>query len=209
MKEILIAAIVGILTCSSTLAQHSNSTIKYFDENNIEISESEYYQILSTKDVLELPIDSANHKKLTLRENRGRIPDRASLESLLEKAIHRELDAEKPIVIIYHPCKDACNSGGTATKESYRIWFNKLEAKVFKIAQAKPVYIYKDNSGLENYEGVLTWYKDPESTIEKRFFKYHYPCSSFVVISKTGDYISYFGEFADKDVWKATRLMNN
>ncbi|MEZ4891903.1 MAG: hypothetical protein R2778_02680 [Saprospiraceae bacterium] len=57
--------------------------------------------------MLDLPIDSANHQKLTLRENRGRIPDRASLESLLEKAIHRELDAEKPIVIIYHPGKDA------------------------------------------------------------------------------------------------------
>ncbi len=44
--------------------------------------------------------------------------------------------------------------------------------------------------------------------IERLFFKYHYPCSSFVVISKNGDYISYFGEFGMKPVWEATQQMN-
>ena len=145
---------------------------------------------------------------MTLREKRGKITNRALLESLLEKETNQELDSNKPIVIIYYPGKDRCNSSGSATKESRKIWFGQLEDGINQVAQTKPIYIYKDNDGLEKYDGVLTWHKDPDGTIERLFFKYHYPCSSFVVISKDGDYISYFGEFGKQYVWEATQLMN-
>jgi hypothetical protein len=209
MRKILISLIFGILFCSCSVTKTGNNKMKYFDENNVEISKSTFSQIRSTNKLLEIPGDSVNHKKLTLRDERGKITNRALLEMLLETQIKQELDSTKPIVIIYYPGKDPCNSSGSATKESRKLWFRQLEDGINQVAQTKPIYIYKNNEGLEKYDGVLTWHKDPEQTIEILFFEHHYPCSSFVVISKDGNYISYFGEFGKEYVWEATQIMNN
>ena len=62
--------------------------------------------------------------------------------------------------------------------------------------------------GLEKYEGLLDWHKDPDGITEKLFFNYHYPCSSFVVISPNGNYLSYFGEFGKEYVWNAINIVS-
>ncbi|SHJ26245.1 hypothetical protein SAMN04488096_1251, partial [Mesonia phycicola] len=208
MKKILLTLIFATLICSCSSTKISKNNYKYFDENNSEISKSKFDRIRSTNKFLDIPGDSTNHKKLTLRENRGKITNRPTLELLLEKQSNREIDSTKPIIILYYPGKDPCNSSGTATKESLKNWFGQLEDGIEQIAETEPIYIYKDYEGLEKYDGVMTWYKDPEATIERLFFKNHYPCSSFVVISKEGDYISYFGEFAKDYVWKAAEIMS-
>tara|TARA_Y100000815_G_scaffold200959_1_gene184565 strand:- start:970 stop:1227 length:258 start_codon:yes stop_codon:yes gene_type:complete len=77
-----------------------------------------------------------------------------------------------------------------------------------QLAQTKPIYIYKENTALQNYWDIVNWHKDPGHIIEKLFFKNDYPCQSFVVISKSGKYISYFGEFPKEFVWEATERMN-
>lgn len=41
------------------------------------------------------------------------------------------------------------------------------------------------------------------------FFKYHYPCSSFVVINSNGNYIAYYGEFGKQIVWKIAKELND
>jgi len=208
MRKILLTLTFGIFIYSCSSSKVGNDNTKYFDENNVEISKSKFDRIRSTNKLLDIPGDSVNHKKLILREERGKITNRALLVSLLEKETNQELDSTKPIVIIYYPGKDSCNSSGSATKESRKIWFGQLEDGINQVAQTKPIYIYKDNDGLEKYDGVLTWYKDPEGTVERLFLKNHYPCSSFVVVSKNGNYISYFGEFGKEYVWEATQLMH-
>jgi hypothetical protein len=55
---------------------------------------------------------------------------------------------------------------------------------------------------------VITWYKDPEQIIERLFFEHHYPCNSFVILSKDGNFISYFGEFGNEQVWEAIQSIN-
>lgn len=67
MKKILLTLTFGILIYSCSSSKIRN---KYFDENNVEISKSKFYQIRSTSKLLDIPGDSANHKKLTLREKR-------------------------------------------------------------------------------------------------------------------------------------------
>lgn len=208
MKKHLLAVIIGILICSCSATKTENNKMRYFDEDNIEISKSKFNQIRSTNKLLDIPGDSVNHKKLTLREKRGKITNRALLDSLLENEIKQELNFTKPLVIVYYPGKDPCNSSGLATIESRKIWFRELEDGITQVAQTKPIYIYKNNDGLEKYDGVLTWHKDPQGTVEKLFFEHHYPCSSFVVISKDGNYISYFGEFRKEYVWEATQILN-
>lgn len=182
---------------------------RYFDVHHVEIGKNKFNRLLSTNKYLEIQGDSAAIKKLVERENRGKINDRALLESLLEKQIREELDSAKPIVIIFYPGKDPCNSSGSASIQSRIGWYKELDKGVQQIAQVKPIYIYKDKDGLEKYEGLLTWNKDPQGAIERLFFLYHYPCSSFVVISKEGNYISYFGEFPKEYVWEATQVLNN
>ena len=208
MKKVLITFIIGILICSCSATKTGKDKTRYFDENNVEISKSKFNRIRSTNKLLDIPGDSINHKKLTLREKRGKINDRKSLELMLEKATNLELDSDKPIVIIYYPGKDRCNSSGTTDKEWIKSWYGQLEDELNQVAEIKPLYIFKDNEGLEKYDGILNWHKDPEKTIERLFFEHHYPCSSFVAISKNGDYISYFGEFGKEYVWEATQIMN-
>lgn len=208
MKKHLLIIIIGILICSCSAIKMEDIKMRYFDENNVEISKSKFNRIRSTNKLLDIPGDSVHHRKLTLREKRGKIDDRNSLELLLENGINRELDSKKPIVIIYYPGKDPCNSGRTTNKEWIQSWYGQLEEGLNQVAEIRPLYIYKDNDGLKKYDGILNWNKDPEGTIERLFFEYHYPCGSFVVISKDGDYISYFGEFGKEYVWEATQIMN-
>lgn len=140
----------------------------------------------------------------------GEISNRPRLESLLEREINNKIDSTKPIVIIYYPGKDPCNSSGSPrSKERIKLIFDNLEIGLKQIAQTRPIYISKDYENMESYQGVLDWYKDPEGIIEKLFFKYHYPCLSFVVISKSGKFISYYGEFPTKYLWKAAELLVN
>lgn len=208
MNNILLALLFGVFICSCSSTKIGDNKIKYFNENNIEISKSKFKQSRSNNKFLEITGDSNNHKKLIIRENRGRINNRKALQQLLEKELNHVLDSDKPIVIIYHPGKDSCNSSGTADQDWIRNWFGQLEEGLNQVAKVKPIYIYKDNEGLEKYEGIIDWRKDPEGIVESIFFEHHYPCSSFAVISKNGECISYFGEFTKEYVWKATEIMN-
>lgn len=158
--------------------------------------------------MLDITGDSLHHKKLISREKYGKVNNRKRLVLNLEDATNLKLDTEKPIVIIFYPGKDACNTNGTADKLWLEKWYKKLEEGLLQVADVKPLYIYKNKEGLEKYNGVVKWYKDPESIIEKLFFEHHYPCKSFVVISKEGNYISYLGEFVQNQVWEAAEIMN-
>lgn len=208
MKKFLLIPLFCIFIYSCSSSKVGNKKTRFFDEDNVEVSESKFYRIRSKRKLISIEGDSSNHKKLILREKRGEITNRPLLESLLEKELNREIDSNKPIVIIFYPGKDACNSSGLSTIISKKVWYKELEDGINQVAQIKPIYIYKDKEGLEEYDGVLTWHKDPEGLIEKLFFEYHYPCGSFVVVSKDGNYISYFGETGKEYVWEATQLMN-
>ncbi len=196
-----------LASCSSSKLAENN--YRYFDVNNEEISQSEFEEFRATNRFLDISGDSTHHKKLTERERWGTINDRKSLEVYLEKATGRELDSEKPIVIVYYPGKDPCNSSGSSNKERIQNWFGQLEEGLKQVADIEPIYLYKSKEGLEKYDGILTWVDDPEGAIERLFFPYHYPCMSFVVISKQGDFASYFGEFGQSIVWKKTQQIMN
>lgn len=199
---------ISLLFFISMACGTTNPNIRYFDDNNVEISKSKFNKIRSSSKMLDIPGDSAHHKKLTEREQKGEIANKEVLVSLLEKTTHRKLDSNKPIVLLFYPGKDDCNLAPSFKGDIIKQWYMKLEEGIYQIAKIKPIYIYKNHDGLEKYDGILTWYPDPNGIVEELFFKYHYPCSSYVVISKSGEYISYFGEFPTEYVWEATYLMN-
>ena len=207
--RIFITTIVILIASFSFSQNHQidSDAIKYFDENYNSISKSQYKKRQLKKRLLSIQGDSINHKILSERTYQGKLNNKKSLDSLLSSTISNKIDSSKTVVIIYYPGKDPCNSNGSATKSSRKAWNEELEKKLFKITQTKPIYIYKDLDGQEKYDGIMTWYKDPYGTIERLFFKYHYPCESFVVISKEGEFVSYFGEFSKEYVWKAAEIV--
>ncbi|MEJ6793045.1 MAG: hypothetical protein QNK89_10045 [Lacinutrix sp.] len=208
MKQFAVAIILIISFFSCSSSQKTTSSTKYFGIDGNEISESKFKRERTrNRKYIGTYADSLDQKRIALREETGRIDNRNHLDSILEKQTNIKIDKNKSIVIVFYPGKDQCNSSGSATKASLALWFNELENRLSEISKVKPIYIYKSKIGLERYNGVLTWHKDPNRIIEKSFFKFHYPCSSFVVISKTGEYISYFGEFGKDYLWKAAEIL--
>ncbi|WP_299207848.1 hypothetical protein [uncultured Dokdonia sp.] len=206
--------IIAILISSFSFSQNQEpnlNDIKYFDENYDPISKTEYekrkwknYTILSIQG------DSINHKILSVRENQGTLLNRSYLDSLLTLASNRKIDSTKPLVIIYYPGKDPCNSSGTATRRTRKSWYNQMEKGINEITESNIVYVYKEIDGLfGRNDGFKEWIKDPKQTIERLFFKRHYPCSSFVVVSEKGEFISYFGEFAKEQMYKAVKIVTD
>lgn len=204
----VISTAIGILTFiwflpDSIIAQKK----KYFDEENIEISKKQFNYKLDSRNFLEIPGDSIHTKKLIARAQSGQIENIALLYHTLEVELKQKLDNTKPLIIIYYPGKDACNSDDSQNIGYFEQWYNELESGVFQITQTKPIYIYKKADGIEKYGNQMVWHKDPLNIIEKTFFKYLYPCNSFVVISQQGHYESYFGEFPKEYVWKAVQSL--
>jgi hypothetical protein len=141
--------------------------------------------------------------KISNYERLGSIENKNILDSLLSATTNKKIDSTKPLVIIYYPGKDKCNSGGTATRSSIRDWYNEMENGINKISKSNIIYIYKDNTGLfGKNDGYQKWYEDPENTIEQLFFEEHPPCSGYVLLSKTGEYFCRGAEFSKESLWQ-------
>lgn len=104
-----------LLACASP--NPNKKGFKFFDENNEQVTKSKFIRIRDRKGLFMVPGDSINQIKLIERKNKGKISIRPTIDSILEKQINQRIDANKPLVIIYHPGKDRCNSTGTKDKE--------------------------------------------------------------------------------------------
>jgi hypothetical protein len=118
------------------------------------------------------------------------------------KPIYQKLGLEdafrdgKPLIVIYYPGKDECNSTGLGnTPESLRKNVKSVARYAEKQDAVSPLYIYKNPHGLEKYRGIQEWTNDPDGLFEKQFFPFHYPCGSFVVISPKGNFRGILGEY--------------
>ncbi|WP_452224170.1 hypothetical protein [Lacinutrix chionoecetis] len=208
MKQIAVAILIVVFFFSCSGSRKTITNSKYFDGSGNEINESKFNnKRKKNKKYIATYSDSLGHKRIILRKKTGKIENRNYLDSILQKQTSIKIDRNKSIIIVFYPGEDPCNSSGSATKTSLTLWYNELENELYEIAKVKPIYIYKSYEGLERYDGIITWHEDPSKVIEKSFFKYHYPCSSFVIVSKTGEYISYFGEFGKDYVWEAAEIL--
>jgi hypothetical protein len=154
-----------------------------------------------------VPGANPNEKALLHRMPFGKVEPQAFYEAL---GMEDALKARKSLIVIYYPGKDECNSTGSQANDATR--FRKNHEYLLKGASKKaaeaPVYIYKNPHGLEKYEGIMDWIPDPEGIFEKNFFKYPYPCRSFVVIHPSGEYRSILGEFPESQVMLALKILN-
>ena len=154
---------------TAIFAQHQ--TEKYYDQNDKELTFEAFEKLRRQSSVVAITI-KPNHKKLVDRLEAGELTNHQQLVEKLQKAVGqpKSVDWQKPLVILYYPGIDWCNSSGSATKNDRKKRYKKLEKEIKKIAQTHPIYIYKDAKGIEKYDGIMTWHKDPEEIIEKTLF---------------------------------------
>lgn len=210
MKLSINITIFVVLFSATVYAQNQTTfAVKYFDENYQPITKSQFESKRSTRQFLAVQGDSIHHYVLTVREVHGVIENRNDLDSLLSKASNKKIDTTKPLVIVFYPRKDPCNSSGAASRKERKHWFDEMEDGIRRIKTSNVLYVYKEEEGLfGRNDAYKNWIKDPEQIVEGLFFRWHYPCSSFVVVSEKGDFISYFGEFSKEYVWKAMKLLS-
>ena len=182
----------------------------YLDSQNNSISKTTFLKNAENQNALIVKNDSLNiYKAVTERSSKGKINNFSEIASKLIHRHHLSIDTTKPMVIIYHPGKDVCNSSSSATLSWRKQWFEDLESKVAKIAKVKPIYLYRRKEGTEKNSAFLTYYKDPENIVENTFFQFHYPCSSYVIINPDGRYIAYYSEWPKEFLWKNLQELIN
>ncbi len=181
----------------------------YLDPDNRKISEQEFNKY-KRANLLIVKNDSLNFTKVMFRDRRseaGSIENYTELKSSIESRTGAVIDDLKPVVVIYHPGPDKCNSSGTANTSDKIKWFKDLEKNTVRIAGVKAHYLYKMEKGVEKMAKFFPWKKDPRAIIEQTFFDFHYPCSSFVIFNSKGKYMSFFGEFSQQQVLEHLDVM--
>ncbi len=210
MKSIFCSIVFVLLNlthfvlCAQQRPGLSQETVRYFDETNMEISEEKYMEQLGSRDYLEVPGDSSNYKRLVYRYAEGNLVHIEKVYKTLDSLSIYSLNFDKPIVCIYYPGRDKCNSSGTKSNSKKDVLRNELE-KIDE--QINLVRIYKDDTGLNLKKKKQEWIQDPGLFFEKNFFNYHYPCGSFVVIAPSGKYFAYLGEYPLVYILESTRLL--
>ena len=211
LSLLLLASCKSNQNGSSETTQVAYQKSRLYDQENNRISQSKFYnQLLKNQDLSWAYVSNKTKfdKRLVPGQKHGEISNKATIIKQLNNTLNIDIASDKPVVIIYYPGKDPCNSGGALTKGIRLKEQQDFEKKLFKLAQIKPIYLYKNTEGLADTNDITKWHQDPDGLIESLFFEFHYPCSSYLVISKDGEFSSKFGEFNYSEVLATTKRLN-
>lgn len=209
MKHYIIILFICITSIVSAQKPGGGEPI-FLDPQNNSVSEKEFLRISKAKNIMIVENDSLNiYKAVAERLEKGKIDNFEEIASELQGRTGIVIDRTKPLVVVYYPGKDLYNSSGSSTISSRRAYNKVLKRKVNSIAKVKPIYVYRTKEGLEKYAEIQQYFKDPKNIIERTFFKFHYPCSSYVLIHPNGNYTAFFGEWSKEYLWKDLKELMN
>jgi hypothetical protein len=199
---ILLLSISVFLTCQISFAQKV-----YRNEMGGIITKEQYEDKILNGPYFGVPGNDPNEQVLIHRMPFGKVDNPEIFYKALE--LEEVLKVGKPIVVIFYPGKDECNSTGlVATNKKLR---RKNHEWLVKNIESKdgygPVYLYKNPSGLNKYQGIMTHIPDPGRLFEQTFFKFPYPCGSFVVMDPSGNYHSILGEYPNSQIIEALKKL--
>jgi len=198
-----------LLFCLSfiLLGISTEAQTRYRDEMGRSVSKEEFQNKILNEPYFGIPSEDPEVMMLIYRMPFGKV-DPALFYEKLEKS--EDLKAGKSLIVIFYPGKDECNSTGDNANDTR--YFQKTYDYFLKTAEkrnaSEPAYIFKNSHGLEKYQGIITWIPDPDGIFEKEFFKFSYPCRSFVVIHPSGEFRSILGEFPNSQIDQALKILN-
>lgn len=192
----------------SSFAQKSEKPVYFYDVNGERIT----YSVFNDKKVINNKLehlqlyfenDTCYIGRLVKRHNYGKLDanNLAKLKEFINKISKNSINDSENLIIQYYPGKDKCN--GTNKLSGAYIYQKKYRKKLKKRFRHKMLWIYKNDENLKNHHlRKIDWKHDSSKIIEDLFFKQHYPCGSFVVISFDGNYISNYGEYGPDEISK-------
>ncbi|SDA46712.1 hypothetical protein SAMN03080617_00548 [Algoriphagus alkaliphilus] len=185
--------ILQLIFCLSFLASIPCFGQTYYNETGKRILQGDYEEKILNGPYFGVPGDEEGVMKLVHRMPAGLVDAKFIYQKLgLEDAY----SAGRPLIVLYYPGKDECNSTGLGnTPESLRKKVKAISRYAEKHDAVAPLYFYKNPHGLEKYQGIQQWTADPDGLFENQFFPFHYPCGSFVVISPKGKFRAILGEY--------------
>lgn len=216
MKVAAIMALFIMQVCLFSVSLSAQKPVKYYDAAGKELSRNKFNRIESTRDYLRVIVDSsANAHQLVWREEWGVLPSAEDFYSKLETATGKTIDRNYYLLVMYYPGQDPCNAVGSISPSYDNAHIDRLKERTGELsrnlqknAPTQMVYIYKNQTGLRKlFEEYMDYVQDPDALIERTFFKYHYPCGSYVVIRPDGAYGSYFGEYAYEDILERAKAL--
>lgn len=187
-----IVSLLFMLSCGTTPHTPTQPNTRYFNEQGEEVSKGRFKRDLDYGKYLDVQKENGLH--LVKRLNKGTISS-TILDQIMTAFGINEMGSKELLVINYHPGKDRCNSTGTSDKNWLKNKYDNYQYKVKNELNSTLIHVYKSKEGLKRYQGIINFIPDQNQLIERNFFKYHYPCNSFVVIDKKGNYVSWFGEY--------------
>ncbi|MBN3583736.1 hypothetical protein JYB64_15150 [Algoriphagus aestuarii] len=200
MKQFLIFGLFFL--CFSLTAQ-----TRYRDEMGRSVSKDEFQNKILNGPYFGVPSEDPEVMRLIHRMPFGKVEPEIFYDKLGKT---QDLKEGKSLIVVYYPGKDECNSTGDHANDTR--YFQKSHDYLLKTAEkrnaAEPAYIFKNSHGLEKYQGIMTWLPDPDGIFEGQFFKFPYPCRSFVVIHPTGEYRAILGEFPNNQIDQALKTLN-
>lgn len=190
-----------------SVAGNSYGQTVYRNEMGGLITQEAFEEKITNGPYFGVPGSTLNEKLLIHRMPFGKVEPDLFYQKLGKEEALKE---GKSLVVIFYPGKDECNSTGLQANDvsHFKKSYEYLVNGTYKREAEEPVYIYKNPHGLEKYKGIMEWIPDPDATFEKNFFKYPYPCRSFVVIHPSGEYRAIFGEFPDSQIIQALKILN-
>ncbi|MGB4398971.1 MAG: hypothetical protein WBJ10_06345 [Daejeonella sp.] len=188
----------------------SAQEIHFYDVHGKKISKEQFEKQRDSRVNLALSFQKGKttETRLFLRSKTGFISQEVlnKIISNLQTVTGKSIDRSEMMIINYHQGKDRCNSSGSgATLEQWKVARAKYRRQLERLGQGSPYYMYASKEGIRNSYGFLQWYPDLDFLIEKTFFKYKYPCGSFVIIKPDGEYIAQYGEYSLEQVIKQAK----
>ena len=205
MKRFLILFLTIQILARTPLSFAQNS---YRNEMGGIISREQYEKQILEGPYFGVPGKDTDEQVLVFRMPFGQIENPSLFYKVL--GLNEVMKAGKPIVVIFYPGKDECNSTGLneGNTKFYQKDHKWLQRNITSKGGYGPTYLYRNPAGLEKYAGIMTWYADPEGLFEKTFFKFPYPCRSFVVIDPDGNYRAILGEFPNSQIVVALKKLS-
>lgn len=180
----------------------------YLNEDEELISKKEFIYQKHSPDNLALYFENDSiYKCVLIKRNQSEKLKETEFKQLKDFLSIQSLNDKELIVLIYYPGKDNCND--VERNSTWNLFDDDYLKKLNKISKVHHHWIFKNEQGLEYfYPEKINWQKDNSRVIEKMFFKYHYPCFSFVVINSLGEYSAYYGEFGKQKVWEISKKLS-
>ena len=177
--------------------------IKYTDENFKPLTKNEFlsnplnknhflYKIENDSLIINIKVERSKFGRINKATNK-------KIRTYLQKLSGSKVDSTQTIIINYFPSEDKCQGKG-----NWNFGFLSLCKDFKKGLQKKKnitqFFIFKDEKAVKNFKRKFVWYKDKSRLIEKTFFKFHYPCFSYIIIKPNGGYYSERGEYRITDI---------